>query len=160
MNRKLAFFTLLLITGCGTDGNEGTLVSVPLGETRLTGAYTLVDYLIEYGDGTRYDPSILKLAGTLAIGADSSYRESIRIGSVSSPTSGKIVQIKTANGKDEGELLLTRVSGDTTTSHPVSFSFRNDTLVLVTEVSAENPDPKKGFRETDYFLPDSLISVP
>ena len=158
--RYICFSACLLIASCGTDSNEESLVSIPLAGTRLVGAYTLVNYLFEYGDGTRYDPSILKLTGTLNIGPDSSYLEGIRVGNDSTPTQGKVTGVRVGSDKDKGELDLTLVSGDSTTSNISTFSFRKDTLVLVTEVSKESDNSKKGFRETDYFLPDSLVTAP
>ncbi len=148
----LAACLIIWLAACATGNDEDTLRSVPLAETALIGGYDLVDYLFEYGDGARLDPFVLKITGTLSIGADSAYLESIRVGNDSTPTKGKITQVKLNGNRDGGELRLTLDGSDSAAGTSV-FSFRHDTLMLVTEVSKQRDVAKKGFRETAYYLP-------
>ncbi len=153
--RRLAVFTAgALFAGCFTSsGEENALVSAPLSSTRLAGAYSLVDYLFEYGNGQRLDTHSLKLTGTLSIRADSTYLEVIGVGKDSTPTQGRIAQVHVIEGdNDRGELLMTLDGADSTASGKSAFSFNTDTLVLITEVSKERDTAKKGFRETAYYL--------
>jgi hypothetical protein len=146
------------LAGCFTSSDDGdSLVSARLSETRLIGGYLLVDYLFEYGDGARYDPSNLPLTGSLSIGTDSAYLDRIVIGKDTTDTEGRIAGLKTESGdKDRGELLLTLRGADTAASGKSVFSFRHDTLMLVTEVSKERDASKKGFRETAYYLREAI----
>ncbi|MDB5102561.1 MAG: hypothetical protein JWP91_250 [Fibrobacteres bacterium] len=157
MRRSAVFLTAAILAGCFTASDEGeSPVSVPLSDTRLAGSYALADYLFEYGDGGRLDPSILKVTGTLDITGDSVYREGIRVGEDSTLTTGRIMQVLILGGdRDRGELLLTLGQGDSSASGKTAFSFRHDTLVLVTEISKERDAAKKGFRETAYYSRES-----
>jgi hypothetical protein len=144
----------MLLAACSTGSDGDSLRSVPLADTGLAGNYDLVDYLFVYGDGFRLDPSVLEVTGTLYIGADSAYREGIRIGNDSTPTSGKITSVRVGSSVDQGDLLLT-LDGSAVVG-VTGFSFRHDTLVLVTEVSKERDSEKKGFRETAYYARQRL----
>ncbi len=150
---SFGFTSAALLVGCFTSSDDGdSLQSVPLASTRLTGGYDLVDYLFESG-GVRLDTSLLKVSGTLIIGPDSVYRESILVDGGPTKTSGRIAEIRTASGnKDNGEVFLTLDNADSSAAGKSTFSFRQDTLMLVTEVSKERDTAKKGFRETAYYL--------
>jgi hypothetical protein len=143
---------VLLFAACGTEDDGPALSSVALSDTRLAGSYTLADYLFEYGDGGRFDPSNLKLTGTLVIGEDSAYAEGITLGADTTPTNGRITRILAEPGGKAGELTLTLDGADSTQSGMTEFSFRGDTLTLVTEVSKERDVSKNGFRETAHYV--------
>ncbi|MDQ2999664.1 MAG: hypothetical protein M3Y08_00175 [Fibrobacterota bacterium] len=146
-----------LLVGCFTSAGDEELIEVALSDTRLVGTYSLVDYLSVYGDGLRLDPSILTVTGNLFIRTDSSYLQGIRVGNDSTPTPGRIARIRVeGRNADRGELELTLEQGASTSTGISSFSFRHDTLVLVTVVSKERDAAKKGFRETTYY---TLISA-
>lgn len=150
----------ILMAGCGTGSDEDALVSVALAGTPLAGSYVLADYLLEYEDGNRLDPSVLPVTGTLTIRPDSSYLEDIRIGGTSTPTKGRIARILASGDGAAGELELTLEDGDASTAGKSAFSFRKDTLVLITEVSKERDVSKTGFRETAYYARDSRAGEP
>lgn len=143
---------ILMIGACGTGGDGDSLESVSLADTRLAGGYSLVDYLFEYGDGVRLDPSVLTVTGTLAIGEDSSYQEGIRVADDSTPTTGKITRLKANSSRDAGELELTLAGGDGSAKGITAYAFRGDTLILITEVSKARDVSGKGFRETAYYF--------
>jgi hypothetical protein len=158
--RRLAVFALCL-AACTTGGGNGTeFASIDLSATRLIGTYGLVDYLFEYGDGQRLDPSIVALTGTLHLTADSTYREGIRVsGSDSTTTRGRILKVLAENGNPEkGRLTLDLDQADSSAVGESGFAFRHDTLVLVTEVSKERDATHKGFRETAYWKRDSTLT--
>lgn len=162
MTRKsILLLSAFLLGACSTGNDESSLVSVSLADTRLAGDYTLVDYLFEYNDGRRYDPSIVKLTGTLIVTADSAYLEGIRAGNDSTLTKGIITQVMVSQGnQDIGELQLTLEAGDSLAAGKSSFTFHRDTLVLVTEVSKERDVAfKTGFRETAYYARDPVINA-
>jgi hypothetical protein len=141
-----------VLTGCFTSGGDDDWVEVALSGTRLVGTYSLVDYLFEYGDGSRLDPSILLVTGNLFIRTDSTYLQGIRVGKDSTPTQGRISRIRVEEtDADKGEMELTLEQGSSASTGTSAFSFRHDTLVLVTEVSKERDTAKKGFRETAYY---------
>lgn len=147
----------LILAACSTDGGgDGTeFVSIPLASTRLVGTYTLVDYLFEYGDGKRADPSIVPLTGTLSIKSDSVYLEEIVLAAVTTPTKGRILKVLAQDGDpDKGQLELDLEQGDSAAVGKSDYTFRHDTLVLVTEVSKERDSSKKGFKETAYYRRD------
>lgn len=147
----------LLFAACTTGGGgRPEYVSVSLAATRLIGTFDLVDYLFEYGDGARLDPSILKITGRLYIRADSSYLEGIKVGNDSTPTQGRILKVAAEDGNvEKGILTLDLDQGDSSATGTSKYSFRRDTLVLITEVSKERDAAKKGFRETAYYARDS-----
>jgi hypothetical protein len=144
----------ILIAACGTDDGEPDLSPVALAETELAGSYTLADYLYEYGDGGRLDPSVLQITGTLVIGIDSAYEEDIKVGAENTLTAGRITGILAAPGRKAGELTLTLDGSDASHAGKTGFSFRGDTLTLITEVSKELDVSKKGFRETAHYVRD------
>lgn len=149
-----------VLAGCFTSTGDEELIEIALSDTRLVGTYSLVDYLFEYGDGSRLDPSILIVTGNLFIRSDSSYLQGIRVGNDSTPTPGRIARIRVwGRDAERGELELTLEQGASTSTGISSFFFRHDTLVLVTEVSKERDAAKKGFRETAYFAPISVVGT-
>lgn len=148
-----------LLTGCLTSGGGDSSRIVALGETGLVGKYVLVDYLYEYSNGQTYNPAILKIEGDLSIQSDSAYSERFLIGTDPTPHDykGRVVEIRSddaANGR--GGLKLSLDQGDSTatsTSGLSTFSFRGDTLVLVTSTQ---DGESRGFKETDYFKRDTV----
>lgn len=155
------FLAACLLASCTTGGGGVEYVSVALAATRLVGTYTLVDYLFEYGDGARLDPSILKIEGKLYIRADSTYLEGIKVGADSTPTEGSILKVAAEDGNvDKGILTLDLDQGDSSATGTSQYSFRKDTLVQFTEVSKERDASKKGFRETKWWIRDSSAANP
>ncbi len=153
----LAILALLaLFDACSTDsGSDPEFVSVTLAATRLKGSYTLVDYLFEYGDGQKYDSSLIKVTGTLSISADSAYVEGIRVESDSTTTKGHILKVLAMGGNvEKGQLELDLDQGGAAAVGKSDYAFKHDTLVLVTEVSKERDASKKGFKETAYYRRD------
>jgi hypothetical protein len=150
-----------LLTGClfSSGGKQETLRQAALNETKLVGAYTLVDYLLEYVDGQKLTPAILSITGTLAITADSGYHERIWVATTPAPsdTKGKITKVELiGSGNAKGSITLTLDQAALTQTSTGAFSFHADTLVLTIVVSKERDVLKKGYTETIYWLPDSI----
>lgn len=161
MRSLLPFLAAVLVAGCSTGGDEPSYASVPLAATRLAGAYTLVDYLFEYGDGARLDPTILKLTGKLYLSPDSGYLEGIRVGEDSTPTRGRVLAVLVRDGDpDQGRLTLDLAQADSSAPGESAYAFRHDTLVLVTEVPKARDAAHKGFRETAYWTRDPGPAAP
>lgn len=157
MRIPIRFFpAALFIAACTTGGGGGTeYVSVALAATRLVGTYTLVDYLFEYGDGNKYDPSILKLTGKLYVRADSTYLEDIVIEGKATPTGGNILKVAAEDGNvEKGNLTLDLEAGDSSAIGISRYAFNGDTLKLSTEVSKERDASRLGFKETKWYARD------
>ncbi len=151
----------ILLTGClfSGDGEKETRRQAALHETRLIGAYSLVDYLIEYADGQKYTPAIISITGTLSITADGSYLERIWVATTptATDTKGKITKVELiGSGNAKGSITLTLDQVDSSQTSTGNYSFRSDTLVLIIAVPKERDALKKGYTETIFWLPDSL----
>lgn len=157
---KLLALSVLLI-GClfSSGGELDKSRPASLSETRLVGAYSLVDYLFEYGDGQKFTPAIIKITGTLSMTPDSLYLERIWVGTTPTPTDtkGKITKVELiGSGNAKGLITMTLDQVDSTQTSSGAFSFRADTLVLIIAVPKERDALKKGYKETIYWLPDSI----
>jgi hypothetical protein len=151
----------VLLTGClfSSGGEQEKTRPATLGETSLVGAYSLVDYLIEYGDGQKYTPDIINLTGTLSMTPDSVYLERIWVATTPTPsdTKGKITKVELiGSGNAKGFITMTLDQVDSTQTSSGAFFFRADTLVLIIVVSKERDALKKGYKQTAFWLPDSI----
>ncbi len=151
----------VLLTGClfSSGGEQEKRRQAALSETMLVGAYSLVDYLFEYGDGQKFTPAIINITGTLSITPDSVYLERIWVPTTPTPsdTKGKITKVEMiGSGNAMGSITMTLDQVDSTQTSTGAFSFRHDTLVLIIAVPKERDALKKGYKETIYWLPDSI----
>jgi hypothetical protein len=143
----------LCLSACLNSGGGGgpALSAVALGETRLAGNYGLVNYLVEYNDGRRFDTSNTDFTGTLAIGTDSGFVQRFRLIADTTEIRGKISAVRISGGrKDKGEISITLVQDGKPQESLQTFQIRADTLVLTADLTEAGY--LSGYRETDYYV--------
>lgn len=141
-----------VLTGClfGEDEDaKPSLTSASLHETGLIGMFDLMDFKLEFTDGTIIDTSAAKITGLIQVTADSAYTQRIWVSANPSDTKGRITGIRAeASNRRKGRLTLT-LEGSSASGES-SYELRSDTLIWITEV--EPSGSKAGFTETGRYV--------
>lgn len=144
----------LALAGCLFQEDEASapsLTNATLAETGLIGTYDMVDFRVEFSDGTVIDTSRMKLTGLIQVSADSGYIQRIWINETSTDTQGRIIGIRArADDRSRGAVSLT-LAGSATPGES-DFEIRGDTLIWTTEVEPGQAGRQTGFKETGRYL--------
>jgi hypothetical protein len=138
------------------DPSEPSLTPATLDETGLEGLFDLIDFRIEYTDGTVIDTSRVKITGLIQVSPDSAYIQRIWVNLASTDTKGRITGIEAQPGnRQKGRLTLT-LEG-TTVPGEIDYELRGDTLIWMTEIEPSQPGKSDGFKETGRYLRNPVI---